>query len=535
MIYHDDALSQSNRARLDSIAERLLSERKLIIASNRGPIEYQWNETTASWEGKRGAGGVVTAMSAVSRFVDPVWVACAMTEGDRDLAAEVGGEHIAWAQGDNKYHLRFVVPAEEEYNDYYGVISNPLLWFLQHYMWDAPRTPNITRATRQAWSNYEKVNTQIASTIRKEIDRAGDAPVVMLHDYHLYLCAGQLKKHLAREAILTHFIHIPWPEPGYWGLLPGDMRESIFRSLCACDIVGFQTSTFARNFLRTCSEFLHEAEVDIRGRTITLDGHTTYVRSYPISIDIEGLLALAESVEVREHRQRLRARCGDQTIVRIDRIEPSKNIVRGYQALDQLLDDYPEYRGRVKFLTFLVPSRLSVEEYKQYLEEIMIAAGWINTKFSDGNWQPIELFVGENYARAIAALQLYDVLLVNPVIDGMNLVAKEGAIVNENNGVIVLSEGAGAAEQLGEGSMVVSPADVIGTSESLRKALEMPLEERSRKAEWLRRTVAEEDITMWLHHQFQDIIELLIEPKQARAEESDGPKKMAASERLQQG
>ena len=533
MIHHDEALSRSNRNRLDAIAERLLSERNLIIASNRGPIEYQWNEITNSWEGKRGAGGVVTAMSAVSQFVDPVWVACAMTEGDRKRAAESEGELIAWAQGDNKYHLKFVLPNEEEYKDYYGVISNPLLWFLQHYMWDAPRTPNITRATRKSWSNYETVNEQIASAIRQEIDRADQSPVVMLHDYHLYLCAGRLKQHLTREAILTHFIHIPWPEPGYWGLLPGDMRESIFRSLCACNIVGFQTSTFARNFLHTCSEFLPDAEVDIRKRTITIKGHTTYVRSYPISIDVGRLLLLAESVEVREHRQLLRARCGDQTIVRIDRIEPSKNIVRGYQALDQLLDDYPEYIGRVKFLTFLVPSRLSVEEYKQYLEEIMVAAGWINTKFSDGHWQPIELFVGENYARAIAALQLYDVLLVNPVIDGMNLVAKEGAVVNENNGVIVLSEGAGAAEQLGEGAMVVSPADVIGTGESLRKALEMPLEERSRKAEWLRRVVAEEDITMWLYHQFQDIIELLIEPKQTEAGKSGDLKKMAAGEHPQ--
>ncbi len=526
----DSNISKANHARLDAVAQKLLPRRNLILASNRGPIEYQWNEWTSAWEGKRGAGGVVTAMSAVSRFINPVWIACAMTEGDRNLADEVGNEYIKWSQGEYQYRLRFVAPSEEAYNDYYGRISNPLLWFLQHYMWDASRTPNITRATRQAWEHYKSVNSQIADCIRQEIARAEKPPVVMLHDYHLYLCAGLLRPELNPETVLTHFIHIPWPEPGYWGLLPGDFRESIFRSLAACDLVGFQTSTFARNFLHTCAEFIPEAEVNLSERTVTIDGHKTYVRSYPISIDVEGVMALGESVEVREYRQRLRARCGDQTIVRIDRIEPSKNIVRGFQALEQLLEDYPEYHGRLKLLTFLVPSRLSVEEYKKYLEEIMVSAGWINTRFSDGNWQPIDLIVGENYERAIAAMQLYDVLLVNPVIDGMNLVAKEGAILNQNNGVILLSEGAGASEQLGKGTMVVSPADVIGTSEALRKALEMPFEERAQKAEWLSRAVMEEDITMWLCHQFQDILELFVEPETSSEELTDS-KTMAATDK----
>jgi trehalose 6-phosphate synthase len=512
---YDRSLSEKNHARLDLIAEQLLSNRKLIIASNRGPIEYHWDEASSSWDGKRGAGGVVTAMSAISRFVNPVWIACAMTEGDRRLAREVGDDYIDWSQGDSRYRLRFVAPAESEYDDYYGRISNPLLWFLQHYMWDASRTPNINRDTRRAWKNYEKVNALIAGVIGEEVERAGQPPIVMLHDYHLYLCAGLLRRRLSSDAVLTHFIHIPWPGPGYWGLLPADFREGIFRSLCAADVIGFQTSLFARNFLSTCSELLPGAEVDSRNATVTFEGHTARARVYPISIDVEGVLTLAESVEVREHRQRLRARCGDQTIVRIDRIEPSKNIVRGFQAFEQLLEDYPEYRGRVKFLTFLVPSRLSVPEYKAYLEEIMVAAGWINTKFSDGAWQPIELFVGENYARAIAAMQLYDVLLVNPVIDGMNLVAKEGAVVNQNNGVIVLSEGAGASEQLSRGALVVSPADVIGTSEALHEALEMSLDQRYRRSEWLRTSVAEEDITMWLHHQFEDILAIYREAGQS--------------------
>lgn len=512
MIGYNHAHSQENRVRLDSIVEELLPDRKLIISSNRGPVEYHWNEENSNLEARRGSGGVVTAISAASRFTNPVWIACAMTEGDRRLASETTSEYTDWSQGDQRYRLRFVTPSKQEFNDYYGAISNPLLWFLQHYMWDAPRTPNITRETRKAWLSYASVNARMAEAISDEVDRDSQDTIIMLHDYHLYLCPGILRERLRRNALITHFIHIPWPGPGYWGLLPAEFRERIFSSLCSCDILGFQTALYARNFLGTCSELLPGAKVDTAASSVTLGGHTLRVRVYPISIDVGALIELAESIEVREHRQRLRARCGDYTIVRIDRVEPSKNIVRGFKAFEQLLEDYPEYRGRVKFLAFLVPSRLSVEEYKKYIEEIMVSAGWINTRFSDGAWQPIELFVGENYLRAIAAMQLYDVLLVNPLIDGMNLVAKEGATVNQNNGVIVLSEGAGAAEQLREGALVVSPADVIGTAEALHRALEMSLEERQLRAEWLRKSVAAEDIAMWLYHQLDDIREILANP-----------------------
>src|SRR5262249_45910715 len=312
--------------------------------------------------------GVVTAISAASRFTNPVWIASAMTEGDRKVAAQTGGEYIDWSQGDQRYRLKFITPGKQEFKDYYGVISKPLLWFLQHYMWDAPRTPNITRDTRKAWLSYARVNARMAEAIADEVARGQQETIVMLHDYHLYLCPGILRDRLSRETLITHFIHIPWTGPGYWGLLPAEFREQIFSSLCCCDILGFQTALYARNFLATCAELLPGAIVDTEAATVTTGGHTVRVRVHPISIDVSSLIELAESVEVREHRQRLRARCGDHTIVRIDRVEPSKNIVRGFQAFEQLLEDYPEYRGRVKFLAFLVPSRLSVEEYKKYIE-----------------------------------------------------------------------------------------------------------------------------------------------------------------------
>jgi trehalose 6-phosphate synthase len=499
------AMTEQHHAKLDVLCEQVLSNRNLIIVSNRGPVEYTRN-SRGELEGHRGPGGVVTAMSAISRFANPLWVAAAMTDGDREMGQS--DDPVQWSWGDYQFRLRFAVNDPEVYRQFYNVISNPLLWFLQHYMWDAARTPNITEETRRAWQCYETVNSSFADIVLDEVSKSTKPSMILLQDYQLYLVAEKLRPQLPPDTILTHFIHIPWPGPDYWALLPNNMRRQIAHSLCCCDIVGFHTRLYQRNFLRVCQEFLEDATVDTKAGTVTIDGHTMQTAVYPISIDVAGVLNFAESDEVRNYRQRLRAFTGDQTIVRIDRVEPSKNIVRGFQAFETLLEKYPDYRGRVKFLAFLVPSRLGVEEYKRYLEEIMVAVGWINTKYGDNEWQPVELFVGDHYARAIAAMQIADVLLVNPIIDGMNLVAKEGATVSQNNSVLILSERTGAVEQLAEGSLVVSPTDIVGTMETLHQALQMPLEERQRRAEWLRMSVAREDITMWLYDQLLDIQKL---------------------------
>jgi trehalose 6-phosphate synthase len=197
-----------------------------------------------------------------------------------------------------------------------------------------------------------------------------------------------------------------------------------------------------------------------------------------------------------------------QLIVRVDRSEPSKNIIRGFQAFEEMLELYPEHRGRVKFLAILVPSRLGVDEYQDYLDELMAAAGRVNATYGDSEWEPIRLLVGENYPRAIAALQLYDVLLVNAIADGMNLVAKEGPLVNQHDGVLILSERAGARQQLESGATVISPCDVYATAEALHQALKMPAEQRRERANRLRWLIEREDITDWLCRQLEIVLEL---------------------------
>ena len=309
--------------------------------------------------------------------------------------------------------------------------------------------------------------------------------------------------------MLLHFIHIPWPGPDYWRILPGTMRQAIFDSLCALDLLGFQTREDSLNFIRSCETYLPGVHVNYRRGRIWYRNRMTHVRDFPISIDVDELRQLAASSQVTDHRSELEALLGQrQMILRIDRIEPSKNIIRGFQAYEEMLELHPDHRGRVKFLALLVPSRLDVDEYKLYLDELMAAAGRINAHYGDSQWEPVRMLVGEDYPRAVAALQLYDVLLVNSIADGMNLVAKEGPIVNQRDGVLVLSERTGARQQLESGSIVIAPCDVYATAEALHQALTMPAHRREEMATRLRWVIEREDLQAWLQQQLQTTREL---------------------------
>jgi trehalose 6-phosphate synthase len=287
------------------------------------------------------------------------------------------------------------------------------------------------------------------------------------------------------------------------------MRQTILEGLCAVDLLGFQTREDGLNFIRTCESYLPNSHVNFKQGRVWYRNHATFVRDFPISIDVKALKHLAESDEVKnQHNALLEQYGGHLLILRIDRIEPSKNIVRGFQAFDELLELHPEYRGKVQFLALLVPSRMEVEEYQSYLNELMGAAGQVNAKYGDSAWEPVRVVVGENYPRAIAALQLYDVLLVNSIADGMNLVAKEGPVVNQQQGVLILSEHTGAQQQLSPGALVIPPLDISATASAMHKALTMPDEERKEKAQRLRNSIEKEDIVDWLCKQLEAVVKL---------------------------
>ena len=492
---------------IDCLEDLIQTRRTLIIASNRGPITLHRNDV-GELEFERGSGGLVTALTGVARQIDATWIACAQTEEDREWREGV----IPLSGDEHTIRMKFISPDPDAYEGYYDVIANPLLWFLQHSMWDLPRMPIIDRGTWQAWEEgYLTINRQFAERIADHLQTIQKPTLIMLQDYHLYMVGRFLSDLIPAEARPTtiHFVHIPWPGPEYWGILPPAMRQPIIGSLCAIDLLGFQTREDGLNFLRTCENYLPRAEINYKDGWVKHRDHIAYVRDFPISIDINALREMAKSSEVKAFKAEVEDILEDcRLILRIDRIEPSKNIIRGFIAFEELLELHPEHRGKVKFVAFLAPSRLEVDEYQNYLDELMAAAGRINANFGDSEWEPVRLFTSESYPRAVAAMQLYDVLLINAIADGMNLVAKEGPIVNRNSGVLILSERAGATQQLGEGAIVISPCDVYATAEAMHEALSMPLEERKKRHMELVEIIERDDITDWICNQFAAVSEL---------------------------
>lgn len=493
-------LFQEPAGDIGMLCREISAGRPLILASNRGPVEYRLTDEDEP-VAHRAGGGVATALSSLAAYADFTWVASALGEGDRRIAAQGPA-----ASPEGQPRLRFVSTPPEAYYRYYSVFSNPILWFLQHSLWEHLCTPASGQALWDAWQRgYEPVNRAFAAAIVAEGRRFYPAaPVVMLHDYHLYLAAQYIRPRLP-HALLSHFVHIPWPAPGYWQPLPQPLRQALCAGLCSNDVVGFQTARWARNFLRSCQRFLPGARVDFQRGTVAWDGHQTQVRVYPISVDPAGLRQAVASPEARRYQAQLRPLCGQHTIVRVDRVDPSKNIVRGLRALGLLLEQRPALRGKVKMLAFLVPSRTEIAEYQRYTQEVMDEVKAINAKYASNGYRPIEVFYENNYLQALAGLSLYDVLLVNPLADGMNLVAKEGPVVNQRQGVLVLSEGAGAHEQLRGGALSVKPTDVEGMAEALALALAMPPGERHRRAHYLRRAIENEDLSRWLYRQLADL------------------------------
>jgi trehalose 6-phosphate synthase len=487
--------------------EKVLDGRPLIIASNRGPVTIS-REENGEIQYQKGGGGLVTALAGLAGNVNSTWIASAATDVER----EWGHVEIPLLDGSDEITVEYINIEENRYNLYYNVIANPLLWFLQHSMWDFIRSPNIDRSTWEAWEKgYVAVNRQYADAIADLVLESEKDPVVMLQDYHLYLTPQFLRSRIAhrKNFTLLHFIHIPWPGPEDWAILPPVMRKRILESLCSVDLLGFQTRDDALNFIRTCESNLERVHVNFKIGRVWYRQHATHVRDFPISIDVDSLRVLANTEEVRIGREQLEEQVGERKlIVRVDRTEPSKNIARGFQAFSEMLDLHPEHLEQVQFLALFVPSRLGVEEYQNYLDEIMAAAGRVNAKYGSSSWEPVRVLVGEDYARAIAALQMYDVLLVNPIADGMNLVAKEGPIVNKKMGVVVLSEKAGARQQLEPGATIISPCDIYATAEALHQGLTMSPERRRERSDRLIEIIEKADINDWFCRQLRSIEEL---------------------------
>ena len=499
----------------------------VVLLSHRGPATFR--RTRSGLSLKRGAGGLVTALMGVAEHLDEaVWVCAAASAADIVIATEHEGHSIEIGFSPELHvveeddiepgpsvNVRYVEVDKQQHQMFYTQIANPLLWFVQHGLYGLAVSPDITAETHKAYDEgYVAVNEQFAEAVAEEVERVGGRAIVMLQDYHFYL-VGDLVRQRCPDAVISHFVHIPWPGPDGWRVLPEQMRDAMLRGLLGCDVVAFHTRRAARNFL-TCAQEMLDLPVDFRAGTVTVPGvrggtRKVAARAYPISVDVEAVEKLAASEEVAAHRQdieRVHLDEGRRLIVRIDRTDPSKNIVRGFRAFGLLLDQHAELRGEVTFLASLMPSRQDVPEYADYLAQVGAVVAEINARHHAEGWQPIDLRLQEDLAFAVASYQLADVLVVNAVNDGMNLVAKEAVLANARDGVLLLSENAGAHDELGEFAITVHPFDLQQQADAIYEALTMERADRARMMAAAADRVRSNDVEQWLRSQLTDLADL---------------------------
>ncbi|MFF8553978.1 trehalose-6-phosphate synthase [Streptomyces sp. NPDC015501] len=429
---------------------------QVLVASNRGPVSYTLGED-GTLDAKRGGGGLVSGLSAVD---DKVWVCAALGEGDREAVRRGVGEP----------GVRMLDIDAEVHADAYNGIANSVLWFVHHMLYQTPVEPVFDAEFRRQWAAYETYNRAFARALAEEAEPGAS---VLVQDYHLALVPGMLRE-LRPDLRIGHFSHTPWAPVDYFRLLPDDIAEQLLRGILGADRAAFLTRRWADAFIACCTEILGGT-----GRT--------RIGVHGLGADAEFLRRRAHEPDVDERMAALREQVGEgrKTIVRVDRTELSKNIVRGLHAYRALLESRPEWRERVVHIAFAYPSRQDLAVYRDYTAAVQSLATEINGQYGTEGWTPVVLHVKDDFARSLAAYRLADVALVNPIRDGMNLVAKEVPVVSDRGCALVLSREAGAYEELGEDAITVNPYDVTGTAEALHEALTMPGDERSDRTERL--------------------------------------------------
>ncbi|HEX8360176.1 MAG TPA: trehalose-6-phosphate synthase [Longimicrobium sp.] len=453
---------------LGPLFRTLFGERRLVVVSNREPYEHRWAQEVGEMEVRRPAGGLTSALDPLMQALGGTWVAWGSGEADSDAVDAEGRVRVP--PESPAYTLRRVRLSQEDVTHYYLGFSNQFLWPLCHLR------PALTRIRARHWERYRRVNRRFAEATLEEV-RDRDA-VVWFQDYHLALAPFHVRRRRP-ELALAHFWHIPFPPYEIFRL--GPHAADLLRGMLANDLMGFHLANFADNFLR-CAQQIAGARVDWEARTATLDGHVCHAGAFPISIDVEHFRAAASAPDVEAQMERLRARyapCGGMIGVGVDRMDYSKGLPEKLKALEFLWERYPEFRERFTFVQVAVPSRSDIEAYDELSQKVDRQVWEINERFGTAEWRPVHLLKQSLPAERLAVLyRMADVCIVSSLQDGMNLVAKEFvASQTDRRGVLVLSEFAGAAEEM-EGAVMVNPYDPEGCSLRLRHALGMPPAER---------------------------------------------------------
>jgi trehalose 6-phosphate synthase len=450
-------------------------DRAVVVVSNRGPLSFRQGDG-GELVAKRGAGGLVSGLGPLVAATDTLWVAAAMSDGDRAAAA-------AGVIDAEDFRVRLLSVDPETYRQAYDVVSNQVLWFVHHGLYDLPREPGFGTDLRDAWHAYREVNRAFADTVA---DVAPPGAAVLVQDYHLGLLGlGLAERRPDLDAV--HFSHTPFATPTWLRILPEHVAAEVLSGMAAHRACGFHSQRWAADFAACCHDVLA-----LEPRTFVS----------PLPADAEDVRRAAASPACDAALAEIAEEVGDrQVIARVDRIELSKNLLRGFQAFDDLLARTPEWRGHVVFVASVYPSRTGVPAYIEYQQDVEALVEQINERWATPGWTPIVYDTRDDYPRSVAVLRRADVLLVNPIRDGLNLVAKEGGIVNERDAVLCLSPEAGVWDEVGEAALAVPPFDIAGTADVLDRALRMPADERAGLAARLRELSVARRPADWLADQ----------------------------------
>jgi trehalose 6-phosphate synthase len=452
-----------------------------VVVSNRGPYRFV-ARPDGGFDARLGSGGVASSLGPLltSGAAGPhsAWIAAAVDDDDRAAvrsgAVEAPGVALTMLDLDPR-----------TYRLYYDVVSNGTLWFLHHGLFDLPRRPRFDRRFREAWDAYSSVNRAFAEAVA---DVAATDAVVLVQDYQLALVPGMLRQ-TRPDLRIAHFTHTAFCGPNSIRVLPTDVAEQICSSMATVPC-GFHSVRWADAYRASAREILGA------GAEIA----PTFVAS--LGPDPDALAAVAASPATAAATNALADTVGDRALLlRVDRIEPSKNIVRGFTAFDTMLAEHRTWRERVVFVARLNASRETMPEYLAYRNEVEQAAQRVNERWGTSGWQPVVLDARDDFPATVAALLRYDVLLVNPIKDGLNLVAKEGPLLNERDGVLCLSPEAGAWDELGDVALRVHPYDIEQAAGALHAALGMDRDERESRGARLRALAAARNPRDWLDDQ----------------------------------
>ncbi|HEU5033956.1 MAG TPA: trehalose-6-phosphate synthase [Mycobacteriales bacterium] len=470
------------------------SQADVLLASNRGPLAFRLGDDGVLHL-SRGGGGLVSGVAAATAAGSAVWVCAALSDADRMAASGAPDGRLDRAGHDTGgTAVRMLAIEEATFRRAYNAVANSTLWYVNHTLFDTPHSPIFDARWSSYWRAYVDYNQAFADALAEE---AADGAKVLVQDYHLMLVPALLRQRRP-DLRIGHFTHTPWAVPSYFSLLPDDVTVALLTGLLGADAVGFHSPRWAAAFSDCCVELLG---AQAGAGTVTLGGRTTRVQVNPLGVDADSLRERAAQTDVRARREAMQRRIGDRrAIVRVDRTELSKNIVRGLHAYRELLRSRPEHRGHVVHVVLAYPSRHDLPDYRAYTAEVQRVAREIDDEFATAGWSPVLLEVNDDYSRSLAALQLADVLVVNPLRDGMNLVAKEGPVL-AGDVAVVLSREAGAADELGAEALLINPYDVSGTAEAIHAALTMPAEQRRLRAERLAAAAVGSPPRAWLQNQ----------------------------------